>query len=303
MTFRQRLIDYTFAGLVLIVPIFFLNGSSAAYERSYQDLNVFDEAVLRVSSPLQVGASWAIESVSGVWNRYVFLVDVEKQNEQVRAENTRLRQELVIVRQSTLKTKELERLIDVRNQESFDTIGARVISASMNPYFRVNRIVLDRGNGEIKPGMPVINGDGLIGRIHRIYGKYADVLLISDTASAIDVAIPRTGGRGVLKGLGKNNSYECDIDYLEHDKQVQVGDLVFTSGLGSSFPEGIGVGRVIRVDRAEYGLFQKVAVQPAVEYSSLSEVLVLLSAPPPKDPGVGDNKSRPVQRAYGVRPL
>ena len=97
---------------------------------------------------------------------------------------------------------------------------------------------MDRVAGErdIQPGMPVITGTGPVGRINKVFGDYADVTLISDASSSIEVVIPRTGGRGILTGLGKPTSYACTIQWLEAaskpESRVQVGDEVVTSGLG-----------------------------------------------------------------------
>ena len=63
--------------------------------------------------------------------------------------------------------------------------------------------------------MPVITGTGPVGRINKVFGDYADVTLISDPSSSVEVVIPRTGGRGILTGLGRNDSYACTIEWLE----------------------------------------------------------------------------------------
>src|SRR5262245_16867691 len=153
-------------------------------------LNGFDQAVLRISSPLQAGVSWVIGGVGSLWNRYVWLVDIEDENGELRAENERLRRELAQARQQVSDTAVLESLIGLERGTPAETSGARVVSASVNPYFRVLRLQLDRGEGEVEPGMPVIDAHGLIGRISRVYGNYSDVLLVTDPQSSIDVVIP-----------------------------------------------------------------------------------------------------------------
>src|SRR5205085_7776502 len=127
-------------------------------------------------------------------------------------------------------------------------IGARVIGAPLSPQFRVLRLRIDRGAPHLAPDMPVIVGDGPVGHVDKVYGDYADVRLISDPASSVDVVIRRTGARAVLKGLGRPDPYACTLDALEKQQKagdkVQVGGDVVTSGLGASFPPGLVVGKV-----------------------------------------------------------
>ena len=153
----------------------------------------------------------------------------------------------------------------------------------------------------VQPGMPVINARGLVGRVQKVYRDYSDVLLVSDPQSSIDVLIPATGGRGLLNGVANDDSYFCDIEYLEEGKAVKVGDLVVTSGLGKFFPEGLIVGEIASVDEARHGLYQKVQVKPAVDFSSLHSVLILLAPPPPADPNREVNRKS--KAAHGVEPF
>lgn len=266
-----------------------------------RELNGFDRAVLRVSSPLQSAVSWVIGGLGGLWQRYVWLVDVDEENRELREENRELRRELAELRQKTDDVEALEALVGLKRRTAAETLGARVVGASMNPYFRVVRLKVDRGEDEVATGMPVVNTSGLIGRIHHVYGDYADVLLVTDPQSSIDVVIPRTGGRGVLTGLAREDAYRAKIEYLEKERVVEVGDKVVTSGLGGAFPSGIEVGQITEVKTVEYGLYQEVEVVPAVDFSSLSSVLVMVAPPPPPDPNAGADTSSP--DAHGVRPF
>ena len=173
--------------------------------------------------------------------------------------------------------------------------------------------------------MPVITSEGPVGRVDKVYGDYADVVLISDPSSRIDVVIrdpaqPATqtagatgdtgaaGARGLLVGLGRPDSYACKIEWLERqgrpmpgsDAKVKVGDEVVTSGLGASFPAGLVVGKIAKVI-GDDGMFQSVEVTPTVDVSRVRAVMVLLAPPPPPDP---DAKSRRrSEPAFGARPL
>ena len=123
--------------------------------------------------------------------------------------------------------------------------------------------------------MAVVSARGLVGQVLRTGGRYSDVLLTVDRTSAIDVVIQRTGARGMLRGTGEDDRYLCRIQYLRRDEEVEAGDEVYTSGLGQRFPAAILVGTVVSVRRQEFGLYQEAEVLPAVDFSTLEEVLVL----------------------------
>jgi rod shape-determining protein MreC len=284
---RRRLLDYAVALVLLLFPALVLRASL----REPSELGRIDRAVLRISSPLQAAVSWVIEGAGTVWTNYVFLVDVEDENDELRAENRHLRRQLAIATQQAAESSALEELVQVKHRTVADAIGARVVAASVNPYFRVIRLRLDRGDGEIKPGMPVVDSHGLVGRIQHVYGSYADVLLVTDPQSSVDVMVERTGGRGVLTGLSREDAYRSEIEYLERGKPVQVGDIVSTSGLGGTFPPGIQVGVIAAVNTKDYGMYQEVEVKPTVDFGRLSLLLVLVAPPVPPDPDAARHRT------------
>ena len=299
MTLRRRLVDWSLAGLLILLPALVLRASLSRGAPS-----AIDEALLRITAPLEAGVSWVVEGIGGIWSRYVALVDVESENRELRADNERLRKELAAMTRRAFDVAALEDIAVVKRRTPADTIGARVIGAPMSPQFRVARIRIDRGDRQVAADMPVITGEGPVGRIDHLYGKYADVTLISDPSSSIEVVIPRTGGRGILTGLGHPDSYACKIEWLERqakpDSKIVIGDDVVTSGLGASFPPGLVVGKVSAV-ATDDGMFQNVEVTPAVDVSRVRAVMVLLAPQAPPDPDTKiKHKSEP---AFGGKIL
>jgi len=312
MELRRRVVDWGLAALLLVVPALVLRSSLRAPEK----VSTIDYAVLRVSSPLQASVSWLVDKVGSGWSRYVALVDVEDENRELRAENEQLRTELAAMTRAAEDKAALEEMVELKKRTPADTAGARVTGAALSPYYRVVRISIDRGDEDCKPdvpclkvavGMPVVTSEGLVGRIQKLYGGYSDVMLTTDASSAVDVEIARTGARGVLKGQGESDSYLCKLEWVEHSSDpdaaapVEVGDKVMTSGLGAAFPAGIVVGHVSKVVDKDYGMFQEVFVEPAVTFSHLRGVTVLLAPPPPPDPGA--ETKRRSESAFGVRPF
>ncbi|HEY1558612.1 MAG TPA: rod shape-determining protein MreC [Kofleriaceae bacterium] len=299
MTLSRRLVDWSLAGVLILLPALVLRASLARGTPSS-----VDRALLRITAPLEAGVSWIVEGLGGLWEHYVALVDVEKENRELRAENDELRQQLSDMTRRAFDADGLEDLAAVKHRTQADMIGARVIGAPLSPQFRVLRLRIDRGDHEVARGMSVIAGGGPIGRVDKVYGDYADVTLISDPGSSIEIVVPRTGARGMLTGLGRPDSYACTIEWLEReskpDTKLEVGDQVVTSGLGGSFPPGLVVGKIVKVARDD-GMFQHAEVEPAVDVSRVRAALVLLAPPPPADPDAKvKKKSEP---AFGGKPL
>jgi rod shape-determining protein MreC len=297
MTFRRRLIDYALAAVLLAVPALMLHANLRDPGRR----NGLDDAVVRVSAPLQAAVSWMVEKLGGVWTGYIALIDVEDENDELREEVARLSKELAAAERRAGDAETLAEMVKLRDKTPDDTVAARVISASINPFFRVSRISIDRGNPDVEADMAVITAQGLVGRVLAVYGDYADIMLITDATSAVDVYVQRTGGRGVLRGLGRDDGYACQVDWIDPGpgKAVKENDLIVTSGLGS-FPAGVPVGLVSKVTTKEYTMFQEVEVTPIVDFSSLRTVMVLTAPPPPVDPDAGQRDRSGA--AFGRRP-
>jgi rod shape-determining protein MreC len=219
--------------------------------------------------------------VGGVWSRYVALWGVRDDNAKLRDENARLRAEVERLKQEAARGTELEALLHLRQSVAGETVAARVVGAEASSYFRVVRVRLDRGDLEVRAGMPVLASAGVVGRVQRVAGPYSDVLLAIDPKSSLDVMITSADGkvqkgRGILKGIPGEKRYRAKLDYVLQKDQVAEGDVVVSSGLGG-FPRNLPVGTVQKVARREFGLFQDVEIEPAVDFGKLAEVLVLVA--------------------------
>ncbi len=270
-----------------------LRASARAPERQ----TPVDRAVVRVTAPLQGAVGRVLGQVSSGWSHYVALVGVKRENERLLKENTELAARLASQSQLAARAERLERLLELRSQVLTDTAAAQIIGMETSQQFRVLRLRLARGGAEMRPGMPVLSIAGVVGRIARTVGPFADVQLATDPKSSIDVILPRTGSRGVLKGVASDTRYLCRIEYLVQKDEVQLGDTVMTSGLGAIFPREVPVGKVVRLRRTDASLYQEVEVEPSVDFGKLREVLVVLSPPPAPDPDLG---KRPTESARGL---
>ncbi|MGB5368679.1 MAG: rod shape-determining protein MreC [Polyangiales bacterium] len=280
MNYFQTIRDAAILLALLIVPAVFLRANL----RDPSELSWLDGALLQVSGPVQYVAEWAADGVTSIVEDYVYLLDVESDNDHLRAENDRLQREMRALRSNVQRVRELESLLGLRERMATETMTARVIAKDISPSFRVVRLAIDRGEqAGVHAGMPVVANQGLVGQIRRVSGRFADVLLTIDPESRVDVVVGESRTRGRIEGLGERGRYRCRIQFDRMDDRVAVGDEVFTSGLGKKFPASILIGTISMVGGQELGLQQEGEVTPAVDFTRLDEVLILTSGP--KDPG------------------
>jgi rod shape-determining protein MreC len=272
MNFFKRYKDWVVAFALLALPFFFLKANLNEPPK----LSMVDRWLLQLSAPVQWVAIKVATGVSAVIEEYVYLVEVQRENERLAYENARLKQQVSELEALERENQRLRSMLVLRDELPGQKISARVIAKDISPLFRVLRIRLDRGGDDrVLAGMPVVSAEGLVGQISRVTERFAEVMLTVDEGSAVDVIIQRTGSRGMLHGTGETDSYKARIQYLLRADEVRVGDTVFTSGLGRRFPPNLKVGSVTNVEKRDFGLYQLAEVVPSVNFSHLEEVFVL----------------------------
>ena len=164
-------------------------------------------------------------------------------------------------------------------------VSALVIGKDTTEFFRVAHLTLDSPNASIRPDMPVIALDGAVGTVQRVAGDRIDVQLTVDSGFGVDVVVERTGARGFIRGEGDRSRYLVRVEWAERRDEVDVGDVLVTSGVGCRFPKGIPVARVKSVETKKFGVYQTLGAEPTVDFSRLEEVLIILTDPRDCDMG------------------
>jgi rod shape-determining protein MreC len=271
--FFKRYRDFFICVILLGLPFLFLHSNLKEPSKH----NAFDKVILKLSTPIQYVSSMVARTVSDVWGSYIYLVDVREENEFLKMENLRLRKLNQKVNQLQVENLKLRSILEFKEKSEHKLLAAQVIGKNTSPYFRVVRIAVDRGAAEVKRGMAVVTNEGLVGQVDEVWDRYSDVLLAVDPQSSIDVYIERNKSRGLLQGTGHSSRYECKIEYLLKTDEVQLGDVVVTSGMDKQFPEGVEVGKVSKLRKREFGLFQEAWVQPSVDFSRVKDVFVMVA--------------------------
>ena len=253
--------------LFLSLSFFLLSANRGGLRR----IDPLGTVFLEVLQPLQGVTATGVGQVRSLWTSYVSLVGVVGENRDLRDRVRTLEAERQRLTELELENARLERLLDFRSSMPAKALTARVVGKDASGWFET--FTLDRGEQDgVQPGMAVVCADGVAGRIASVSPHASRVLLVSDHNSGVDALIQRTRARGILEGT---LSGTASLKYVKPSEELEVGDLVVTSGLDGIFPKGLRLGRVVGVTRRESGLFQLAEVVPFVDFSKLEEVLIL----------------------------
>ena len=143
----------------------------------------------------------------------------------------------------------------------------------------ISTFTLDKGSASgIKVGMPVITDDGIVGRVREVGLTFCRVSTIINYDSSIGAYIERSGEVGLVNGdYERRRDGNCVLEYLKFDADVEVGDRIFSSGLGSVYPRGLYIGEVTEVTGDAFSHTKIAVVKPAAEFKKLTKVMIITS--------------------------
>jgi len=240
-----------------------------------------------VFAEVQRGAGSVIEGAKGGWEGYFALQQVREENERLRTELGQLQVRLQEERALAQQSRGLQDLLELRNKTELSTTGATVIAGAAAPDFRT--VTVDKGTTDgLRPDQAVISPAGVVGRIIMPSARASKVQLLIDRNASAGALVERSRAQGVVIGNGGDR---LRLEYVSSTADVKVGDQVITSGIEGIYPKGFVIGQIESVERGA-DTFSAIVVKPSVDYSSIEDVLVVLTPPVPDalsaaDPGTG----------------
>ena len=197
---------------------------------------------------------------------------LRQDNARLEAEVARLQAQVIDLQQQAREVQMLSTLLGfVRANPENEYVSAAVIGVDTSPFLRY--VIINRGSDDgLRRGMPVVTHQGLVGRIASVLPNAARVQLITDSSSRINVQLQKSGAEASLYG---SLTGDISLQSIPQDAEVNVGDVIITSGLGGDYPSDLIVGQVSGVRRRPSELFQTASVQPVVDFAALKVVLVI----------------------------
>jgi rod shape-determining protein MreC len=200
---------------------------------------------------------------------------------QLREENAELRAKLLGASQGAQRFEaaqaeagQLRRLIGAAERLPLKSVPAEILYNGRDPYSR--KVVIDKGSQSgVAAGSPVVDENGVIGQVTRAHTLSSEVTLLTDKEQAIPVQVVRNGLRAVAFGAGSSGMLE--LRFMASNAEIQNGDKLVTSGIDGTYPPGLPVATVARVERDAAYAFARIVCQPAAGVESGAYVLVLAS--------------------------
>jgi rod shape-determining protein MreC len=247
----------------------------SAQVTSRSGVPVLEAVTFGLVAEAQRAVSTGVAKVRRTWDRYVWLRGVEAENANLRRQLEAVQVQYQERRALADRASALEGLLALRDRSNLQTAAAVIIAASASPDFRT--LTIDKGTSHgLKRDMAVIASDGVIGRIVAASPGAAKVQLLIDRNAAAGAIIERSRAQGVALGGGDSR---LRLDYVSEASDVVVGDLVVTSGIDGIYPKGFTIGSVDAVEKSGPA-YKRITIKPAVNFSSLETVLVVLTQTP-----------------------
>jgi rod shape-determining protein MreC len=216
------------------------------------------------------------DAVRNVWSRYVAVLEAKRENELLQVEIERLAEENLQLREALVASGRLQRVAEMRERYEIPMLPAELVGVDASPWFR--SVLVDRGRDRgVRSGMPVISAQGLVGLVTATSRRSAKAMLVLDRQTAIDGVIQRSRSRGIVRGRG---SEMLEFEFVARESDIQVNDLVITSGLGGVYPKGLSIGTITEISDPGAQLLQTAVIRPAVDFGRLEQVFVMLRRGP-----------------------
>lgn len=227
-----------------------------------------------ITSPVQELIHESIETTTFVWNKYIWLQSLYEKNQFLELENQELKYEKNKLLELKFENQRLSSLLQYKENTTNKQIVANVIGRDPSNWSMT--IKIDKGlNNGILIGNPVINGDGLVGRVSHLDDTHSVVLLLTDPSSSIGALSQNTRTNGIVEGTFSSEFLRLNFVENSLSSQVELGERVVTSGLDGVFPKGILVGYIKDIKEDTGGLFKNIEVTPAINFRKIETVMIL----------------------------
>ena len=229
-----------------------------------------------VTMPVRWVATVIGDSFSGFGKYFGSIKALNDQNQALIEENAALKEQLADAELLERENERLRDYLDMKNQyPSFSMEEGMVISHSSGNY--ITNFTLNRGTLHgIAVNMPVVTKDGIVGYVVEVGLNWCMVSTLIETATSVGAYIPRSEVVGIVSGdYSMRQEGTCKISYIDAEADVQVGDVVYSSGTGSVYPADLKIGTITSIEVDEYNRTLVATVSPAVDFSELKWVMVI----------------------------
>jgi rod shape-determining protein MreC len=269
-----------------------------------RSLGVIRQVIGTALYPFQA-AALVPRDLAGMVSEYFSSVVVLKQeNQQLRQRQMTDSQTLQQFQQLAAENQHLRSLMGAAERVQNKSIMSEILYDARDAFTR--KIVLDRGSQHgVALGQPVIDDIGIVGQVTRVFPFTSEVTLLTDKDQAVPVQVVRSGLRSIAYGQGHSGS--LDLRFMPASADIEVGDVLVTSGLDGIYPPGLSVAKVAAVERKSADAFARIICQPLAGIDRNRHLLILLTEnnfperPTPEAAKKDKMKRRPAENADGKK--
>ena len=243
--------------------------------------------------PVQRAATTPVELVGAIGSFFSTQAQLVAENERLRAKALTYSQHAQRYEAAYAEAEQLRKLVGVQERLEVRAIPAEVMYNGRDPY--AHKLFIDRGATHgVRPGSPVTDETGVVGQVTRVHPLVSEVTLTTDRDQAIPVQVVRNGLRAVAFGGGASGTLE--LRFMAANADIQTNDRLVTSGIDGTYPPGLPVATVMRIERDAENAFARVVCRPAAGVDRGRFVLVLtdetVKPPRPEEAQAGKEKLR-----------
>ncbi len=222
------------------------------------------------------------ESFSLYFKNMDSLID---ENKELKEQNIELKDKLTDAQAIEEENARLREYLELKKTYNDYTLADALIIAHEGEAF-MTVLTLNKGAGDgIEEGMPVITSSGVVGSVFEVGYNWCKVRCIIEDSSGVGAYISKNGEIGIVEGdVMYKDSNICDLNYLSESSQVKEGDIVYTSGIGSVYPRGLPIGKVISVKNNPHDRTMSAKLESFVDFSNLKYVMIITSFDIKSDP-------------------
>lgn len=260
--------------ILILVVLFYL-----WFPRKSQQILWTDNTLNTILQPFQKLGLAVKENTQGVWAHYISLHHVAQENQVLKEQISLYKLQIQSLQNQISEQNDFKNL--ERRYPTKKPLAVRIVSE--DPFLVSQSVMISAGKNQgVRVNSVVVTAEGLVGRVLKVFDEQSQVILITDAHFYVDAMSKRNRQRILIKGAsqdglrGSGYPFLAQSEYFLSNSFFEIGEELVTSGLGSIFPEGIPVGKIVNFPNQKEGLFTLAQVLPAVDLTKTPFMYVLL---------------------------
>lgn len=241
------------------------------FDLRFKSLELLRQSIALVVDPVQRVAQTPGSLVDYASHYLQGMHSLQQENDELKHAKLTTAPDLQRLAQLEAENERLRKLLSVTEREKANGQVSQILYTARDPFSR--KVIVDKGHQSgITAGQPAIDEAGVVGQVTRVFPFSAEITLITDKDQVVPVQVVRTGQRSVVFGLGNG---QLELRYMPANADIQIGDMLVTSGLDGIYLPGFPVAKVVNIERDSAYSFARIFCVPIAGVENFGEVMVL----------------------------